>query len=76
MHLLEYHKTKLEYLRYYKARIKQVSLVTPVLEEFADPCKVYGDKPITDDLITDIYIDFCNQTRSEESQGYLRTLEG
>jgi hypothetical protein len=63
-------------LRYYKARNEQVSLVTPALEEFTDPCKAYGDKPITDDLITDIYIDFCNRTRSEESQGYLRTLEG
>ena len=36
----------------------------------------YRDKSITDDLITDVYTTFSNQTRSSESQAYLRTLAG
>jgi hypothetical protein len=79
MHLLEYHKTRLEYLRYYKAR-REIVTVVPVaaLKEFTNPSAVggYGDKPITDDLITDIYHEFSNRTRTVESEDYLRTLTG
>ncbi len=36
----------------------------------------YGDKPISDDFISDIYLDFDKRTRAIESQEYLRTLFG
>jgi hypothetical protein len=54
----------------------QSSVVPAVLKEFSDPCEPdgYNDKPITDDLISDVYLAFSNQTRSSESQEYLRTL--
>ena len=77
MHLLEYHKTRLEYLRHYIARREMVSVIPAgKLEEFSDPWERYGSKPITDDLITEIYVDFSNHTRASESDDYLRTLEG
>lgn len=57
----------------------QTTLVAPpALEKFSDPWKKagYNDGSITDDLITDIYLAFIDQTRSPESQEHLRTLSG
>lgn len=78
LHLTEYHEMKLEYLRAIEARKRQPSLLPITLQKFSDPLELdgYCDKPITDDLITDIYLDFSNKTRSSESQDYLRTLIG
>ena len=36
----------------------------------------YGDSPITNDLITDIYLEFIMKTRQEESVEYCKTREG
>jgi hypothetical protein len=78
LHLLEYHRTRLEFLHFFRIRKQQTSMVPVVLKKFSDPCKPdgYNDKPITDDLISDVYLAFSNQTRSSESQEYLRTLGG
>jgi hypothetical protein len=80
LHLFEYHQTKLEYLQYFAfhAKKQQSTIVSPTLSRFSDPDKVdgYNDKSITDDLITDIYLGFSDQTRRTESQEYIRTLTG
>ena len=78
LHLLEYGQTKLEYLRYFESRKKHASLFPVTLETFSEPwdSNGYRDKSITDDLITDVYTTFSDQTRSSESQAYLRTLPG
>jgi hypothetical protein len=80
LHLFEYHQTKLEYLRCFavQAKNQESTLVPPTLSRFSDPGKVdgYNDNPITDDLITDIYLSFSDQTRRAESQAYLKTLKG
>lgn len=81
LHLFEYHQAKLEYLQYFAFQTKkqQSTLASPpTLSRFSDPGKAdgYNDKSITDDLITDIYLGFSDQTRRAESQEYLRTLTG
>lgn len=69
---------QLEYLCYFGIHKQQTSIVPTVLRDFLDPYKPdgYNDKPITDNLITDIYLAFSNQTWSSESQEYLWTLGG
>jgi hypothetical protein len=76
--MLEYHQAKLDYLRCFAVRKQQTSLLPATLKRFSDPAKAdgYNDRPITDDLITDIYLGFSKQTRCDESQEYLRTLTG
>lgn len=78
LHLVEYHTSKLEFLQAYEIRQKQTSLVGTKFKEFSGPWDPngYNDKSITDDLITDIFIDFSERTRSGESQDYLKTLTG
>jgi hypothetical protein len=74
LHLFEFHQARLEYLKYYEARKQHASLFPVSLKNFG--ANEYGDKPITDDLITDIFIEFSDQTRQSESEEYLRTLKG
>ncbi|KAL6299496.1 hypothetical protein BKA93DRAFT_829872 [Sparassis latifolia] len=80
LHLLEYHRQKLGYLQAFKKRrdLKNRLVPPPALRTFSRPDEVkvvgYGDKSITDDLITDIYQKFSERTRQDESQEYLRTL--
>jgi hypothetical protein len=69
---------KLEYLRAYMALKRQMSLIPAKLMEFSGPWDAngYNDGCITDDLVTDIYVSFSDQTRKSESQELLRTLTG
>jgi hypothetical protein len=78
LHLLEYNQTKLEYLHWYEAWIQQISLFPAPLKAFIGPWDQngYRDKSITDDLITDVYTAFSDETRSSESQDDLWMLEG
>lgn len=78
LHLLEYHKRKLEYLRYYETRKRANTLFSISLIPFSEPFKEdgYGDNPITDDRITSIFLSFNNETRRQESQEFLKTLIG
>jgi hypothetical protein len=48
------------------------------LQEFSSPADAdgYSDKSITDDLITDIYVEFVDHVRGPESDEYLKTLKG
>lgn len=76
LHLLEYHKRTLTYLQKYQDR--ETSVFSPKhLTPFSDPgSEGYDDKPISDDLITDILLEYSKRTRQEESMEYLRTLSG
>lgn len=49
-----------------------------VLQSFSAPNDPagYNDKSITDDLISDVFLQFSNRTRLEECSKYLRTLSG
>lgn len=76
--MLEYHAVKQEYLQAYKIRQGQSALHVPKLKDFSGPWDPtgYNDGSITDDLITDVFLDFSDRTRASESQDYLRTLKG
>lgn len=68
----------LEYLTYYESRQRVVSLVSTQLKKYSEPYDAggYNARPITSDLITDIYLEFNNRTRQPESQEYCRTRTG
>lgn len=49
-----------------------------VLQEFSDPGNSlgYADKWISDEVITEVFVDFTARTRQKESELYLKTLSG
>lgn len=69
---------RLEFLQAYVIRQQQTSLFQTKLKEFSGPWDPngYNDGAITDDLITNIFLDFSQRTQSAESQEYLKTLTG
>lgn len=82
LHLLEYHKQKLAYLKGFQARSQQVSVKKVALRTFAKPessgknLAGYDGTSITDDLITDVFARFSEQTRQKESEESMRTKSG
>lgn len=82
LHLLEYHKQKLAYLKSFQARSQQVSVLKVALRTFAKPessgknLTGYDGTSITDDLITDVFAKFSEQTRQKESEESMRTKSG
>jgi hypothetical protein len=48
------------------------------LQAFSDPRdkKNYNDKPISNDVITEVFQEFVSGTRERESEDYLRTSSG
>jgi hypothetical protein len=77
LHLLEYHQRMLEYLTAFEAR--KVNVFQPVsLQEFSthDDPNGYDDNCITNDMITDVYVEFVNKTRQQESTSYCKTRTG
>lgn len=48
------------------------------LQSFSDPgdTKNYNDKPISNDVITEVFQEFVSGSRERESEDYLRTLSG
>jgi len=76
LHLLEYQQAVLEYLQEFQ---KKATIFQKVeLAEFMGPNDPFGynDKPITDDLITDVLLEYTKCTRRSESTNYLQTLYG
>lgn len=77
-------QTKLEYLDFLEARTKETQsqpslwATSASIKAFSDPLDEdnYGDDPITDDLVTDVYMVFSVKTRQPESEKYLKTLTG
>ena len=77
LHLLEYKQKMLEYLRCLETR--HVSDFRPnPLQPFSTPfdTKGYDDHCITDDLITDLFLEFSERTRKKESEEFQCTLSG
>jgi hypothetical protein len=67
----------LEYLRNFEGAQKNI-FKPIVLQQFSAPNSTigYNDKTISDDIITELYLEFSQRTREEESSEYLRTLTG
>ena len=79
LHLLEYKQRMLEYLNHFRTR--RVNLFRANIDRllgFSSPSDVdgYGDKCISNDLITDLLLEFSERTRKIESTEYLQTLSG
>jgi hypothetical protein len=77
LHLLEYKQAALEYLQEFQKK-KSAIFQEVELTEFSGPHDPlgYNDKSISDDLITDILLEFTKRTRKLESAEYLQTLHG
>ncbi|CAA7261854.1 unnamed protein product [Cyclocybe aegerita] len=79
LHLLEYYERKLEYLSCFEAaHLHPFPGQRTNLEMFSEPGQEsgYSDAFITNDLITDIYLDFIKKTREGESHNYCQTRTG
>jgi hypothetical protein len=73
----EYHRQKFGYLQAFERR--HPTPFCPLdLKAFSDPCDMegYDDRSVTDDMITEVYVEFGNKTRKAESDSYLRTKSG
>lgn len=78
LHLLEYHQRALEYVQFYEKTPKCAFRRAHTLLKFSRPddLKGYADDNITNDMVTAVFSEYCERTRIEESQEYLRTLGG
>jgi hypothetical protein len=67
----------LEYLQSFEGAQQNIFKPT-LLQQFSAPNSTtgYNDKTISDDIITELYLNFGQRTRQEESSEYLRTLTG
>src|SRR6266536_4905682 len=77
LHIQEYFRQKQAYLQAFERQ--QPSLFCPLeLKAYSDLCDVNGycDKSVTDEMITEIYLEFGDKTRKAESDSYLRTRTG
>jgi hypothetical protein len=75
LHLLEYHKKEWEYLEHY-CMLADNRLDYVPLRPFSKPAdKIgYDDAPISNEVITEVYMEFIKQTRKAESEAYMCTL--
>lgn len=77
LYLLEKKKQELTYLQVFTQREPKKGELKPIqLEDFVSAGAHFEDKPITDDAISDIYLESDRRTRKEESAEYMRTLTG
>jgi hypothetical protein len=78
LHLQEYFRDKYAYLQAFSCQ--QFSLFHPTLElkAFSDPCDKsgYDGRSISDEMVTEAYIEYSDKTRKAESDAYLRTKTG
>jgi len=80
LHLLEYNRQKLDYLQAWKLRHATqcgMEFFSPnPLRTFSDPydANKYNDKPISRDMVSEVFQEFVSGTRERESEEYLRTL--
>jgi hypothetical protein len=77
LHLLEYKQRMLEYLSYFMS-VRKSPFKKYDLRNFSLPMDVkgYSDSFLTDDLITDIYLDFTAKVWKSESVEYCKTRTG
>jgi hypothetical protein len=77
LHLQEYFRDKHAYLQVFERR--QPSIFCPLkLQAFSDPESVngYDMRSISDEMVTETYLEYNNKTRKLESEAYLRTRTG
>jgi hypothetical protein len=77
LHLLQYKKRMLEYLQVFGRKWVSPLRAQP-LHKFSGPYDTngYAATSVTDDGITDVFLEFSERTRQKESEKYLRTLTG
>jgi hypothetical protein len=75
LYLLEYHKSFLEYLEFFQS-VPGGGFNPLQLKAFSEPTDKlgYNDDSITDDLTTDVFLEFSQRSCNEESDEYLQTL--
>lgn len=82
LHLLEYAIVKSEYISYATSALNaerdQKTLTPRTLKPFSDPfdSKGYSDQLISNDMISEVYLEFGRRWREMESTVWLRTLIG
>jgi hypothetical protein len=78
LHILEYFKQKNGYLEAFEQRQPCFFRQLDILEPFSDLCDAsgYNNKSITDEMITEIYLEFSNRTQKAKSDSYLHTRTG
>jgi hypothetical protein len=82
LHLLEYKQRMLEYVQRLGVETDKPQHITPFhrskTKAFSGPYDEngYNDDSISDDLITDAYLEFSAHTRIIESEAYARVLSG
>jgi hypothetical protein len=82
LHLLEYNRRRLDCLQAWKSRRTmrqgmEFFSLNP-LRVFSDPydVKEYNDKPISHNMVSEVFQEFVSGTRERESEEYLCTLAG
>ena len=77
LHLLDYHKKVLEYLSVFQS-LPDTRLVPLQLKSFSEPHDKLGfnTNSISDETVTEVFLEFSEKTRNEESDEYTRTLTG
>src|SRR6266576_1253348 len=77
LHLLDYHKKVLEYLNVFKS-LPDTRLVPFPLKSFSEPHDKEGfnSHSISDETITEVFLEFGEKTRNKESDEYTHTLTG
>ncbi|KAI6009042.1 Septin-domain-containing protein [Pisolithus marmoratus] len=83
LHLLEYQRWKLEYLDQLQHQCSKPKTVAAyfgrsnhLLTMFSPFVNLqgYAGRPITDEMVSEVYLSFVSKTRQQESESYLRTL--
>ena len=77
LHLLQYKQKVLEYLLHFEWK-RASPLHVQSLTAFSGPHDMdgYADNSITDDVITELFLEFSERSRQKECEKYLRTLTG
>jgi hypothetical protein len=77
LHLLDYHKKVLEYLHIFES-LSDTWLVPLPLKSFSEPHDKEGfnSHSISDETITEVFLEFGEKTCNKESDKYICTLTG
>ena len=79
-HLLEHRQLFLKYLQAFASccifPYDPLNLEPFCSSEGHDSGYGYDDKSISEDMVSEVYLEYSNRTRKPESEGYLRTLTG
>ena len=82
LHLLEYHHRMLDYVTNFqqvRAEHGGMEYFQPsTLRLFSPPDDTagYGNKSVSDKIITEVFVDFVQRTREQETAEYLRSTTG